>query len=1181
MKINLLATAMGRSWLFPKLSKVLNPMRYLIHTAYNRNLIMRINLGIGFLLLAFVQVSAESYAQRITLHKTNAPLEEVFQSIKEQTGYFFIYNSAELSNAVIDIKVENASIDNTMKACLKSLPFTYKIVKNTILIKGKENGVSVNLPLTIEQQRTISGRVLGENEEPLPGVSVVIKGTAIGTITNADGIYSLSVENDNAFLLFSFIGYASKEVAIGNQTVIDVVLKELATNLDEVVVVGYGTQRKVDLTGSVSSMDAEDIKQVQVLSVDQALQGRVAGVDVTQTSGQPGASNRIRIRGGNSISAGNEPLFVIDGFPIYNDNSATSTGASRSPALNPLAMLNPAEIESIDILKDASATAIYGSRGANGVVLITTKRGKSGMNNVSFESSFGVQEARRTIPMLNASEYAEFENEIFLYQRDILGQNNRVPVYTEEQIATLGEGTNWQNEIFRSAPVQNYQLSFAGGDDVMQYSLTGGFTDQQGIILNSDYKRYSTRLNLDRRIGSRIKIGSSSTLNRTTSNLAFTGTSAPIQGGSTGVVGVAIHFNPITPVRDPGTGEYTFQDQNVGEVPGANNRSVPFYNPVAMAELATNESQSMRALNNVFAEVEILENLTFRTSLGADYITTKQKNYMPASIRFAASVGGQARIGQLESFSWLNENTLHYKLLKGDHNIDLLGGYTAQSYKRENFWIYDEGFVNDILEENNIGTGSRTVTLNRPSVSEWGMLSYLVRGNYNFKDRYLFTLSARYDGSSRFGKENKWGFFPSAAFGWKLTDEQFIKSLGVFSQLKLRTSFGLTGNQEIGEYQSLAQLSSGIYTIGESSVSGYSPVRIANPDLKWETTSQVDIGLDAGFFDDRLTFTADFYQKDTKDLLLNVQVPSTSGFTSSLQNVGSLTNRGFEFSLGTVIMEGPVNWDFSLNMATNRNKVINLGEEKQRLVYTDWNVLKGQPASILEVGKPIGSFIGWQTNGWFLTDAEAAAAPNQTPADQNPLQLGGNIRYVDINNDQVVNDEDRTIIGNALPDWTGGFSTTVSYKGFQLNTTWAFSFGNDLMNFNKLENNFGIGRYNASKNFNQRWSYMNTEAENRNATAPTVLDSRNLFSVIDYWVEDASYLRMRNITLSYNLPVSKLNFIKQAQIYITGQNLITITNYSGFDPEVNLGEQNNLLLGYDYGAYPSAKTYLMGLRLNF
>lgn len=1150
-----------------------------MRAACRRQVIMRINLVISFLLLAFVQINAASYGQKIDLDRRNASLEDVLSMIKDQSGYYFIYNSEELNNTLVDVNVRGASVEEAVSEALKGLDFTYRIVNRTVLIKRKDSAEEGSA--RVQQRRTITGKVTNDKAELLPGVSVVVKGSTTGTITDIDGMYSLPVEDSDAILSFSFIGYGTQEVAIGQRTLIDVVLHELTTSLGEIVVVGYGTQRKDDLTGSVASMNTEDIKQVQVLSVDNALQGRIAGVDVTQTSGQPGAANRVRIRGGNSISAGNEPLFVIDGFPVYNDNSATSTGAGRAPALNPLAMLNPAEIESIDVLKDASATAIYGSRGANGVIIITTKRGKAGVNNVSFESSVGIQEARTLIPMLNASEYASFENEIFLYQRDILGQANRVPVYTDEQIASLGEGTNWQDELFRSAPIQNYTLSFSGGDEVMQYSLSAGYTDQQGIIRNSDYKRYSTRLNLDRKIGSRIKVGSSTTINRATSNLAFTGASAPIQGGSTGVVGVAIHFNPITPVRDPLTGEFTFQDNNVGEVPGANNRNVPYYNPVAMAELATNASKSFRVLNNLFAEVEILENLTFRTTYGIDYITTKQRNYMPSSIRFAASVGGQARLGQLESLSWLNENTLHYRLLKGDHNIDLLGGYTAQSYRWENFWVYDEGFVNDILAENNIGTGSRTVTLNKPSVSEWGMLSYLLRGNYHYKDRYLFTVSARYDGSSKFGTENKWGFFPSAAVAWKLTEEDFIRDLGLFSQLKLRTSYGLTGNQEIGEYQSVAQLSSGIYSIGSGSVTGYSPVRIANPDLKWETTSQLDVGLDAGFFEDRLKMSVDFYEKRTDDLLLNVQIPASSGFTSSLQNVGSLSNRGIELSLDAVIIEGPVDWNFSVNIASNKNKVTNLGDEKQRLVYTNWNVLKGQPASILEIGKPIGSFIGWKTDGWFLTDEEAAQAPDQTPADQNPLQLGGNIRYIDINDDNVVDDEDRTIIGNALPDMTGGFSSAVSYKGFQLSTTWAFSLGNDLMNFNKLENHFGIGRYNASKNFNKRWSYMNTVEENRNATSPTVLDSRNLFSVIDYWVEDGSYLRMRNVTLAYQIPVASLKFIKRCEVYISGQNLLTFTDYTGYDPEVNLGEQNNLLLGYDYGAYPSSKSYMAGLRLNF
>ncbi|WP_177195077.1 SusC/RagA family TonB-linked outer membrane protein [Parapedobacter indicus] len=1139
-------------------------------------------LAVFLTLITVLKVAAGGYAQTITLKAQNMTLPTAMERIQAQSGYLFFLKGEKLAKMKVTAHIKEAALPEALDLLTKDMGLEWIIKDRTIIIRsGRQRAIEKNTENLSVQERVVVGKVVDETGGPLEGVTVTVKGYATATTTDAEGNYRITLPNDGNILIFSIVGFEAHEETIGNHGRINASLKASVSDLDEVIVVGYGTQRKGDLTGAISSMTADDIKQTQVLSPDQALQGKAAGVEVTQTSGQPGASSRIRIRGGNSISAGNEPLYVIDGFPIYNNNSASNTGAGRAPSLNALAAINPSDIVSMEILKDASATAIYGSRGANGVVMITTKRGKAGVNNVAFESSFGVQKVRHTIPMLNAREYASFENEIFLYQRDILKQSNRVPVYTDEQIASLGEGTNWQNELFRTAPIQNYHIAFSGGDDNMQYALTGGYTDQQGIILNSDYKRYSTRLNLDRKVGKRVKIGNSSTLSLTTSDLAFTGAAASVQGGNTGVVGVALHFNPINPVRDPATHEYTFQDYNIGEVPGAQNRNVPFYNPVAMAMEATNQSNTFRALNNLYAEIDLMKNLTFRTSLGADYMTTKQKNYMPRSIRFAEPVGGQARMGQAQSLSWLNENTLTYKIAFGDHQLDLLGGYTAQSYRRENFWVYDEGFVNDFLEENNIGTGSRTVLLNRPSVSEWGLLSYLIRANYNLKDRYLVTVSARYDGSSRFGKDNKWGFFPSAAFAWKLSEEAFIKSLNLFSQLKLRASYGMTGNQEIGVYQSLAQLTNGVYTLDETNANGYSPVRIANPDLRWESTSQLDIGIDAGFWDGRVSLTADYYLKNTKDLLLNVQIPSSSGFTTSLQNVGSLQNKGFEFYVNTVILQGDIAWDFSVNFSTNRNRIMNLGREEQRLIYTDWNVLKGQPASLLEVGQPIGRFIGWKTNGWFLTDEEAALAPDQTPADQNPLQLGGNIRYVDINGDNVVNDEDRTVIGHALPDWTGGFSTSIGYKGFQLNTAWAFSYGNDVMNFNKLENHFGIGRYNASKNFNKRWSYMNTPEENRNATAPTVLDSRNLFSVIDYWVEDASYLRMRSVTLSYTLPQLKPPFIKSAQVYISGQNLLTFTNYTGFDPEVSLGEQDNLLLGFDYGSYPSAKTYMVGLRFDF
>ncbi|MEK6481305.1 SusC/RagA family TonB-linked outer membrane protein [Catalinimonas sp. 4WD22] len=1155
-------------------------------------------------------VDKEKTTNLLESQQDSKALASVLNQLEFKYNVHFNYASELVSNRLVDLtkKINDSSnLEELLDQLLSPLGLQYERIEKDLYLIFEEknklpNRLQNNLAPDGEQnhsskgfidklvnsrnaslEKTISGKVSdGESGEPLPGVNILAKETTNGTVTDVNGNYRLTVSDGTNILIFSSIGYLTKEVEINSQNTINVSLMPDIKSLSEVVVVGYGTVKKEDLTGSVASVSSEEIKEVQTLSIDNALQGRVSGVDVTQTSGQPGAVNRVRIRGGNSISAGNEPLYVIDGFPVYNDNSAANSGAARSPGINALSTINPADIASIEVLKDASATAIYGSRGANGVIIITTKRGKAGRNNIALETNFGLQNVRNTIPVLNAQEYALFENEIFEYQRDVLGQD-QVPVYTNEQIANLGEGTNWQDEIFRIAPIQNYQLSFSGGNQDMQYAITGGYTNQQGIITNSDFERYSLRLNLDRKIGAKIRIGNSSTVSQVQSDLAYTGAAGGIQGASSSITAVALHFNPITPVRDPQTGDFSFQDVNVGEVPGAINRSVPYYNPVALATLATNNSTTTRLLNNVFGEIDILENLTFRTSVGADYMFNKQNSYFPSNVRLASDIGGDARIGSNQNLTWLNENTIRYRYSNELHSLDLLGGFTFQSSRQEQFQIQDRGFVNDNLAVNNIGTGSNTPPLSRPYTGEWGLISYLTRANYILDNRYLFTATARYDGSSRFGQERRWGFFPSAAFSWKLSEETFIQDLKLFSNLKLRTSYGLTGNQEIGLYQSLSGLGSVIYTFDGVPTTGFAPNRIANPDLRWETTAQFNVGLDIGLLKGRVNMTADYYRKKTDDLLLNVQIPSTSGFTNSLQNIGGVLNRGVELGINAILLEGDFSWDVSFNIAANRNEITSLGDENQRLVYSGWNVLKGQPASILQVGEPTGNFYGWQTNGIFLTDEEAMAAPDQTPADGVERQLGGNIRYVDLNNDDIVNDEDRGIIGNALPDFTGGFSTKISYKGLELSSVWAYSYGNEVMNFNKLEFYFGIGRYNAAKEWNNRWSYQNTIEENRNATAPTVLDGRNLFSAIDKWVEDASFLRMRNISLSYNLPFEKMGMglFKASQVYISAQNLITFTKYSGFDPEVNLAGQDNLLLGYDYGAYPTAKTYNIGLKLNF
>ena len=1033
-------------------------------------------------------------------------------------------------------------------------------------------------------QGTLTGRVTdAATGRPLEGAQVRVVGTSAGARSAADGSYTVTgVAAGARRVEASRIGYASREqgvtVPAGGSAELNLALQPEAVALEGIVAVGYGTQRKENLTGAVGSITEAELKRVSVTSLDQAIQGRVPGVEVTQTSAQPGGATRVRIRGGTSISAGNEPLYVIDGFPIYNTNA--DAGVLQAPNQNALATLNPNEIESIEVLKDASATAIYGSRGANGVVLITTRRGRAGQHMVEFESSIGMQSLRRKIPVLNAREYAEFTNERWQVAKDRGERANLV--YTPDQIASFGEGTDWQDELFRDAPLQNHQINLSGGDGTTRYALSGGYTNQQGIIINSDFERYSLRVNLDRDVSSRVRVGNSLTVSRTDSDVARAGGEAGVQGANASIVAAALYFNPILPVRDPVTGEYTRVNTHIGQVPGANQANVPFTNPVAYAELATNESKTTRLLGNLFGEVDLVDGLTFRSSLGADVYDNQQNRYEPSTLNLTANVAGRAVVGSIRESTWLNENILTYdRTFGGVHDLTVVAGATAQGSRVEALRASATGFADDNLEYHNIGAGQEQDP-SFTNTGEWSLLSYLSRINYGLAGRYLFSASFRTDGSSRFGADNRWGFFPSAAAAWRISEEPFLQDVGWLSDLKLRTSYGVTGNQEIGLYEAYGTLNTVRYVLAGAPQIGFSPGNIANPGLRWESTAQLDAGLDLAVLDNRFRLTADVYQKNTRDLLLNVQIPASSGFTSSLQNVGSVRNRGVELALDALLYEGAFSWDASFNIAANRNVVTDLGVEEERFVSAGYNMLRGAPASVLRIGEPIGNFLGYETDGLFQNAAEIASWPDQRiAAEQNPTRPGAR-RYVDQNGDGVVNESDRTVIGNAQPDFTGGFASRLRYGVAELSTVWAFSQGNDVVNFTRQELNFANGRQNGEKAWVQRWSPYNTPEQNANALTPGVV-TVSPWPAIDEWVEDASFLRMRNLTLSVDVPVGRMNLplAERARIFVSGQNLITFTEYSGYDPEVNMAGQNNLLLGYDYSPYPTAKTYTIGLNLGF
>jgi TonB-linked SusC/RagA family outer membrane protein len=1111
-----------------------------------------------FVTISFVMQANNSYSQKtkLTINKESVTVKEVMDEIETTTEFKFLYNTKSVDlNRKVNIKVKNASINTVLEQLFRGTDTSFEIDDRKILLtKGKENkSVTMISPIIINAPpKEIKGKITDAKGLPLPNANVLEKGTKNAVSTDFDGSFTIVLQNDNAILVVSYIGFDTKEVAINGQNSLNIKLSETAAGLNEVVVVGYGTQKKQDITGSISTISKNSIKDLVLTSTEQALKGQAAGVQMTQSSSAPGGVASVRIRGGNSISAGNEPLYVVDGFPIYNDNSNSTGVLGNGQPSNVLASINPSDIESMEILKDASATAIYGSRGANGVVIITTKRGKAGQSNVNFETYYGFQQLSKKIDLLNAYDYANAVNVDNL-------QRGRAIIYPDPEIynpAVYGQGTDWQDEAYRVAPTKNYQLGFTGGDEKTKYAISGNYFNQEGILLGSDFTRGSVRVNLDRNLSSKFKLGVSFTASQTANNQARTDTD--LDNNNIGAVTSTLYAPPTQPVYNADGSYSRFR------APDGN-----FYlNPVASLLETKNLSRTNRVLGNMFLDYKITSDLLFKISLGGDNINVKDDYYLPASI-LDTGINAQAKMGFNQSFSWLNENTLTYNKTFGKNAVTALVGYTRQQLKGENATTGAQKFVNDNLENNSLGNGA-IVTPPTSSKTEWALQSYLARVNYGYDNRYLITLTGRIDGSSRFGESNKYSYFPSGSIAWRVSEEEFMKNQNIISNLKLRTSYGETGNQEIPQYRSLAALGNGNYPLGGTINNGLAPIRVANPDLKWETTAQFDAGIDLSLFTNRINFIADYYDKKTSDLLLDVQIPGNSGFQTSLQNVGSIQNKGVELTLNTVNLDGEFKWKTSFNITFNKNEVTDLGGDSERPSGTGSASKQITNTGILRVGEPVGIFYGYVTDGLFQTAEEVAAgvATGQGPATgTGALQLGDR-RFKDVNGDGKLNADDRQILGYAQPDFFYGFTNTFNYKNLDLTVLINGVQGNDVLNLNVNAETDIVAP--DSKN---RWTPTNTNTD----VPRTTKDPR----LSDKQVEDGSYLRIQNISLGYSIPESsfKGTFIQSIRLYMSLQNWWTFTNYKGYNPDVSSFGQDNLSIGVDRGGYPSTKTFLMGLNV--
>jgi TonB-dependent starch-binding outer membrane protein SusC len=1043
------------------------------------------------------------------------------------------------------------------------------------------------------QAQTETGRIIGtvtdaQTAQPLSGVNISIPGTARGTLSGANGQFVLlNVPVGSHSVRAALIGYAARELGVtvraGEAANVSFQLDPQAVQLQEVVAVGYGTVRRGDVTGAVASVNMDAVERAPVVSVDQMLQGTAPGVQVTQASSEPGGGVSIRVRGGTSVSenVSNEPLYVIDGFPIEVDYAADNNrlGGGRAAGTfvptNPLATLNPRDIESIEILKDASATAIYGARAANGVVIITTRRGQAGAPRVNFEASSGIQSVAKRYDLLTGPEFAQFANEWASTQvgmEPIFANPGAVPT------------TDWQNEIFRRAPIQNYQLSVTGGtsgENATRYAVSGGYFNQDGVVMGSTFERLSLRLNLNQEIGERFRLGTTLSGSRVTTS--FVPTSGGIGGNEGSAVAAALQFIPAIPVRRE-DGTFTQMDNPLDVPPGLTTSDIN--NPVAVLQHMDDQLGDTRVLSNSFGEIDIVEGLRFRTSLGANLTMRQRDTYWPRETRRGQQVGGQAIRGQNESTSVLNENTLSFNRSFGAaHSVNAVVGYTRQVQESSSTQMTNENFLDDILGYHDIGAGGR---LGGPVVSSGAsrttMASYLGRVNYNLLDRYLLTFTGRRDGSSRFGPGRQWGFFPSGAIAWRVSHEPFIRNLeiGALSDLKLRASYGATGNAGVSPYQSLATLGSRDVAFGSDIVTVFRQTRLPNEQLGWETTYQFDAGVDVGLMNNMFTVVADYYNRRTVDLLMQVELPYETGFRQAFQNAGEVRNRGFELSLGVNTLRGDgfdtPRWSNSFNYSRNRNLVLDLGGV-DILPVRGISTHFGFPGTNVRVGYPIGVFFGYQSDGIFRDSAEAANYGATLP---NREFQAGETRIVDINGDGVINDLDLTFIGDPNPDFNLGWTSTFGWRGFELSTLLQGAFGADVLNINLIRVEGGTPSTNITRQrFDGRWT-----PENPDASYPRIgvfEPGRIGGNFVDTALEDGSYVRLSTATLSYTIPgrwVARYG-LRDARVYINGSNLYTWTRYSGYNPDVSGMGVSNLNRGVDVGAYPLARSVSIGVNVGY
>jgi len=1070
-----------------------------------------------FLFAVCLSAGARSYSQTVTISEKNAPLTKIFKQIKKQTGYSFLVTESQLSSAErVTLTVKDVPLEQVLNICFSNQPFNYSIIEKTIVVKPRE----VIAPITTVARATvidISGRITDADGKPLAGASIKIKGSNTGTTTDANGEFTLRSVDKNTVLIVSYVGYQSIQITPGDQQTINIKLQKADNGLDEVVVIGYGTQKKKDLTGAVATMSSKDLENRPNSQFGYAIEGKAAGVQIIRSSGQPQAGFSIRVRGTSSITSGSDPLYIVDGVPTENTND-----------------INPADIESITVLKDASSAAIYGNKGANGVVLITTKRGKNQKVKIGFNTSLAISQPWKKMNVLNSSEFKDLATD--------MGATTDWNKYNAN--------TNWQDEVFRNAVSQNYQLYAAGGTKKTGYYVSGSLLNQNGIVLNNNVKRGTLKANIDHQLTKLLKIGTSLAYDNWKDRNVE-------ENQRNGVIARLYTTVPIIGIRDPSDPEMYARSPFINDLE----------NPVSTVYQPDHIFSNNRYHGNVYAEAEIAKGLKLKSLFGFEKSEGLFTSFLDTlQTRYGKSQHGIAVKNKYDYKYWISENTVNYTRKIQNHSIAALGGFIVSRGTHDDLYRSATDFRSAPAGDNSVDAGA-IKAIPSPNYLRESNASFIGRLNYNYHDKYFLTSNFRADGSGKFAEKNRWGYFPSFSAGWRLSQEDFFsKSNNPFiSDLKIRAGWGIVGNDNIPAYSryGLVDTISYKYLVGGGAQTAFVPQSLENSDLKWEKTSQFDIGIDLSLLRNRISLTADYYNKKTTDMLLAVPIPTSTGFSIAWQNAGSIENKGFEFTLSTKnIVSSTVKWNTDFNISFNRNKVLNI-------VGTTLAVGGINPAgddfytALVQEGKPLGSFYGKISQG-------------VDPAT-------GNIKFLQTKNNSS---DSIGIIGNANPKFMYGLSNSISYGNFTLDIFFQGVYGNQILNATRILTESMSLVMNQSATVVDRWKNPGDVT-----TIPKVTPSDwSNSNPSTRYLESGSYLRLKSLTIGYNLPKTVISKMKMSRfmVYATGENLLTFTKYSGFDPEVSAFSaraqsktNQNTAPGVDFGTYPQSRDFILGVNITF